>query len=171
MEDDGSVVGVKDAEEEEYALREALTGYCRPVLTWRSERVEITKKRDVIVVAVPRSKARPHYLVDSANGEQRTAYVRVHDRSMEASPAALDLMISADEQKDVQFEFGDVELALMRYLEQYGRMTVPAFARFVDIPEISARDILVVLTRAKVLVHHLCIDTEIVFTSSQNLAF
>jgi predicted HTH transcriptional regulator len=155
VEDDGSVVGVKDAAEEEFALRKALSEHCQPEPVWRSERVQITKKRDVIVVAIPRSKLRPHFLIESTNGEPRAAYVRVEDRSIEASSAALDLMISSDKPRDVHFEFGDLELGLMRYLEQYGRTTVDAFSRNAGIDEQKAQNILVTLAKAKVLAHHI----------------
>jgi predicted HTH transcriptional regulator len=160
VDDDGTVTGVKDAEEEEYALRNALAMYCVPALNWRSERVQITRKRDVIVVAVSRSRDRPHFLVEPENGARRAAYVRVEDRSVEASEAAVALMRDERFQEDTQFEFGELELQLMRYLESYGRITIDAFSRMADVAEERASTILVTLTRARVLSHHLDYDGD-----------
>ena len=77
IDDDGNVVGVKDAAEEEYALRKAIELHCEPAAKYRTERIEITRKRDIILVAVPRSKVRPHYLVESGEFSEKTAYIRV----------------------------------------------------------------------------------------------
>lgn len=160
IEDDGNVVGVKDAEEEEFALRNALEAHCAPKIKWRTERVEITRKREVVVVAVPRSKLRPHFLVGVDRLDGKMAYVRVGDRSIEASREAVALMTSAENKDDVQFEFREVELRLMKYLEQYGRIAVKSFSRFVNISDEEARMVLVTLTRAGVLVHHVDLEGD-----------
>ena len=160
VDDDGSVVGVKDAIEEEFSFRQALESHCSPPVRWRMERVEITRKRDVIVLAIPRSRHRPHFVIVADGSEVAVAYVRVGDRSLEASPAAVDLMLSDTNPKDVQFEFGDTEIRLMKYLEEYGRVTIEFFSRFAGLDEIKARSILVDLTKAGVLSHHLDFNHE-----------
>ena len=155
VDDDGTVLGVKDSEEEEFALRNALEAHCSPPLKWRTERVEISRKRDVIVIAVPRSKDRPHGLISSNGHRETIPYVRVGDRSIEASSEAIELMISDKDSQDVQFEFGAHELTLMKYLEEYGRIGVHSFSRLVNITLDRARKILVLMTRAGILAHHL----------------
>ncbi|GMQ82861.1 MAG: ATP-binding protein [Rhodothermia bacterium] len=154
VDDNGTVLGVKDSEEEEFALRNALDAHCSPPLKWHTERVEISRKRDVIVIAVPRSKDRPHGLISSNGHRETIPYVRVGDRSIEASSEAIELMLEEKDQ-DVQFEFGEHELALMEYLDEYSRIGVDSFARFVDVNQDYARRILVILMRAGVLSHHL----------------
>lgn len=153
VDDDGSIVGVRDAEEEEFALQTALRAWCHPVVEVRTERVPITKKRDVIIVGVPESVDKPHYLQNGkANG--RAAYVRVADMSVEASAEAIRLMEERDPDS-VFFRFGDQEQLLMRYLDTYGRITVEQFANVADLAEDDARDILVTLAQAEVLhLHH-----------------
>jgi len=160
IDDDGNVVGVKDADEEEFALRNALEAHCTPKIKWRTERVEITRKRDVIVIAVPRSKLRPHFLIGKDSQHDKMAYVRVGDRSLEATREAVELMATADSGEDVQFEFREVELRLMKYLEQYGRIGVNSFSRFANISEEEAGQVLVTLTRADVLAHHLDLEGD-----------
>ena len=152
VDDDGSVVGVRDPEEEEYALKRALNAHCRPALSLSIERISIRHRRDVIVVHVPESTEKPHYLV---NGDKHgTAYVRVEDKSVEASDEALELLTSGRAVGDVQFEFGEKELLLMRYLDAYGRITVPQFANVAGIPRRLASSTLVLLTKARILRLH-----------------
>ena len=153
IDDDGSVVGVKDAAEEEYALQEALSKHSRPPVVMKSERIPITKKRNVIVVRVPVSEHKPHYLINGQHGA-RTAYVRIEDMSVEASREAVRLMRAKQNPKDVFFEFRDKEQILMRYLDHYGRISVAQFASLAGIPSKAASQTLVLLTRAKVLQHH-----------------
>ncbi len=153
IDDDGTVAGVKDAAEEEYALQEALSKHSDPPVDFKSERIQITKKRDVIVVVVPVSKHKPHFLINGENGG-RAAYIRIEDMSVEASREAVRLMRAQKTPKDVFFEFRDKEQILMRYLDHYGRISVTQFATLAGIPPKAASQTLVLLTRARVLQHH-----------------
>lgn len=151
--DDGTVMGVRDAEEEEFALRQALVAHCDPPVDFNTERVPITGRRDVILVQVPESPEKPHFLVNGA-GSPPSAYVRVEDKSVEASPEAVHLMATQESPSGVLFEFGETEQMLMRYLETYGRITVEQFSTLADISRGRASQILVLLTRANVLHLH-----------------
>ena len=80
VDDDGTLAGLKDAIEEEYALREAIARHCDPPVPFGTERVMLASRREVLVVRVPASTARPHVLVGverSAAGEAPPAFVRV----------------------------------------------------------------------------------------------
>jgi predicted HTH transcriptional regulator len=151
VDDDGTIVGVKDSAEEEFALQEALSMYCRPKMRWTSERVQITSKRDVIVVTVKSSPKKPHFLVTNPRDGSGPAYVRVQDKSIEASPESVMLMRAEHLEDGVQFEFGQTELLLMRYLEQYSKVTVSGFAQIANLTSRKAGKILVTLTRANIL--------------------
>lgn len=156
VDDDGTIRGVKDAEEERFALRQALDGYCDPDVEVSILAVPIARRREVIVVDVPESPLKPHYLVGVQNGSgrSRTAYVRVADQSIEASREAIRLMKHERNPKDVRFEFGDKERTLMRYLDRHEQITVEAFARLVDIPRRRASQTLVLLAKADLLRLH-----------------
>lgn len=156
VDDDGTIRGVKDAEEERFALRQALDAHCDPDVEVSILAVPIARRREVIVVDVPESPLKPHYLVGVQNGSgrSRTAYVRVADQSIEASREAIRLMKHERNPKDVRFEFGDKERTLMRYLDRHEQITVEAFARLVDIPRRRASQTLVLLAKADLLRLH-----------------
>jgi predicted HTH transcriptional regulator len=153
VDDDGTVRGVKDVEEERFVIRRALDEHCDPPVEVAIEAVPVTRKREVIVVDVPESPEKPHYLVGQANGDARARvpYVRVADQSIEASREAVRLMKHERNPKDVRFEFGDKERTLMRYLDRHEQITVEAFARLVDIPRRRASQTLVLLAKANLL--------------------
>ena len=151
VDDDGTVKGVRDSSEEEFALRSALEEHCAPPVRVNIERIPITKKRDVILVQVPESEHKPHYVVEEG---ERTAYVRVDEMSIEASREQIRLMKAEKNPKNVLFEFGEKEQVLMRYLDTYGRITVAEFARLAGVPPRSASQTLVLLAKARLLKLH-----------------
>jgi predicted HTH transcriptional regulator len=153
VDDNGTITGLRDVGEEEYALREALRSYCDPPVSVDIERIPIAHRRDVIIVRVGESTVKPHYLVDGSNTSARTAYIRVDDKSVEASPEALHLLESDSEERIV-FEFGEKERLLMRYLDQYGRVTVQEYAQVANLTDEAAAATLVLLTRAGILRLH-----------------
>ncbi len=156
VDDDGTIRGVRDAAEETFAFRQALGAHCDPPVPYTIEAVPVTHKREVLVVDVPESRAKPHYLVgaENGNGQARTAYVRVADQSVEASREAVRLMKHERAPGDVQFEFGDKERVLMRYLDRHEQITVEGFARLVGIPRRRASQTLVLLAKANLLRLH-----------------
>ena len=154
VDDDGGIVGVRDSEEEEFALRTALGMNCRPSVRWVTERIAVTSRRDVIMVTVPDSPRKPHFIVVNVEDGSGPAYVRIEDMSVEASPESIALMQTEYSGDGVQFEFGETELLLMRYLEQYGRVTVDGFAQISSLNREEASKLLVTLTRAGVLHQH-----------------
>ncbi|MEZ4700293.1 MAG: ATP-binding protein [Rhodothermales bacterium] len=168
VDDDGSLRGVRDSEEEEFALREALEEYCAPAVAYSIERISLNKKRNVILVSIPQSELRPHYLIDPAQPDVKTAYVRIEDMSVEASKESVRLMRAKNNGENVMFEFGDKEKVLMRYLENYGRITVAQFANLVNIPKKRASQTLVLMARANVLRLHAHPESDY-FTLAYNL--
>lgn len=161
VDDDGTIVGVRDAVEEEFALVQALSAYVYPTISVHLERVAVSGKRDVLVVDVPESSEKPHYLVEpgadlagEALPEPRTAYIRVGASSVEASREVVRLMRHQRAPKNVRFEFGEKERKLMRYLDRHEQITVEAFGRLAGISRRRASQTLVLLAKANVLRLH-----------------
>ncbi|MFT4605937.1 MAG: putative HTH transcriptional regulator [Rhodothermales bacterium] len=153
VSDAGIVVGLRDAHEEIFALSGALERYCDPPVPYALERVEVTGTREVIVIKVRESQEKPHFVMEPEDSTKRTAYVRVRDMSIEASREARRLM-RAGTDSNIKFEFGEKELLLMRYLEEYRRITVQQFAQLASIPAKRASHTLVLLARAELLEIH-----------------
>ncbi len=155
VSDRGELIGVRDAEEEQFALWRALDMLCDPPVAITTELTPVEDGRFVIIVTVAQSTQKPHYLIHPGADNGRTAYVRVNDMSMEASPEAVKLMVAENGTGGgVAFEFGEKEKLLMRYLDSYGHITVDQFANIADLTKQIASETLVLLTRARVLEFH-----------------
>ncbi len=149
--DDGTLAGVRDATEEEFALRRALAAHCRPPVGYTTERIPVGDRRDVILVHVPESEQKPHFLIDAAEAGDGTAYVRAGEMSVEASAEKVHLMEDDAGGAGVTFEFGDHEMLLMRYLDDYARVTVEEFAQMAGLARAEASQRLLNLTKANIL--------------------
>lgn len=156
--DDGTIEGFEHIAEQQFLLRQATEAHCTPPVEYETERVVVGDQRDVIVVIVPESRKKPHFLVAdaSSNGSEPTGpvYVRVEDRSVEATDETVQRLREQRPEGSVTFEFGDTESLLMRYLDDYGRITVPQLAQLADISPEHASQTLLRLTRADLLHLH-----------------
>lgn len=152
VEDNGATTGVKDAAEEEYALRQAVDKLLDPPVEIATARIRISRKRSIILATVPESDRKPHFLVTSS-GDRRTAYVRVDDKSVRASKEARRLMRTRPDW-DVLIKINRKEHILLRHLAENERITVRQFAALAGISRSSASQTLVHLTRARMLRHH-----------------
>ena len=151
VSDDGSVPGVRDATEEEFALTQALKNYVDPAIDISIERVVVNDSRDVLVVTVPESPDKPHFLI---NNGAPVSYVRVNHMSVEAGEEVEEYLRSEKDASSLSFSFGEKEQMLMRYLESYGHITASQFAELTDTSRRDASTTLVDLSRADVLRLH-----------------
>ena len=155
VDDDGSIPGLKDAHEELYALEQALAGRVEPPVEFAVEVVPISRTRSVVVLTVPPSAERPHYLRPGADPRvKRTTFVRVADESIEASREAVALMKAERRGEAVVFTFGDTERRLLEYLDRHERITVRQYARLNRVPVWRASKALVHLARAGIVALH-----------------
>lgn len=155
VSDDGTIEGFEHIAEQQFLLRRATESHCSPPVEYDTERIVVGDHQDVIVVTVPESPNKPHVLVSdpSANGEG-PVYVRVEERSIEASDETVQRLREQRTEGNVTFEFGETESLLMRYLDDYGRITVPQLAQLADISPEHASQTLLRLARANLLHLH-----------------
>jgi len=155
VSDDGTIEGFENISEQQFLLRQATETHCAPPVDYETERIMVADLRDVIVVTVPESDNKPHFVVsDPSSNREGPAYVRVEERSVEASKETVERLRNQETDGGVTFEFGETESLLMRYLDDYGRITVAQFAQLADISPERASQTLLRLTRADLLYLH-----------------
>jgi len=156
VDDDGTITGIDHASEEEFLLRQAVEAHCRPSVDYQTERIVVEPRCDVLVVTIPESSTKPHVVVrdPDEDREEGAAYVRVEAKSVEASPETVQELREQKDRSGVTFEFGETESLLMRYLDDYGRISVSQLAQLADIPPERASQTLLRLTKADLLHLH-----------------
>lgn len=150
--DDKSIKGLKDAEEDEYSLTKAIDKYIFPKIAYKREKIPISSDRDVLLLTIPRSVDKPHYVVDDTGNRQ--AYIRVEDKSIQASREMKEIMRRGRGERDVRFQYGEKEEKLMKLLDEKESVTVDLFAAFAGIPRKIASNTLVVMVLARILDVH-----------------
>ncbi len=153
--DDQSIPGLKYADEDIYLLERAIRKHCFPAIPYSIERITLYNEREVLLIRVPKSPDRPHYVVPDLNQpDDKKAYVRVADRSVQASREMREIMKGERSDRGVRFTYGDKERVLMQHLGQHQTITVDVFAHMANIPRKIASRTLVLLVLANVLDVH-----------------
>ena len=150
VDDDGTVIGVKDAEEEIFDLQRAFNDHCEPPVVFSLDVVRVSRKREVIIANIDASSKKPHALLDPES-DQREVFVRVDEHSVAASDEMIEILKHENATEGVHFEFGEKELILLRFLETYESISVDRYATVAGLDREDASKTLVTLVRAGVL--------------------
>lgn len=149
--DDRSIPGLKFADDEEYTLVRAIEKFCTPEIRYDLERLPVEGDREVLIFRIPSSEGKPHYVSIDPTGSDRKAYVRVQDKSVQASKEVRQILKWKGKARNVTFNYGHKEDVLMKYLAEHPSVTVEVFAQVARIPQWLASKTLITLTLASVL--------------------
>lgn len=159
VDDDGSIVGVESEKSEVDLIEQAGTLFCVPEIHPEIDIVPFDGV-DVIVAYIAESEEKPHYYSgasngDANNGEETKVYIRVNSSTVMASKEVVRIL--RGERPDaapMKIEIGENEKRLFKYLDEHERITVPEFAKLVNISDRRASRTLVSLVRAGVVRIH-----------------
>jgi predicted HTH transcriptional regulator len=149
VDDNKSIAGLRYPDEEEFIMRKAIEKYCFPNVLYQTERIEIGNDLSVLVFWIEKGKQTPYSLSDK--DEIAKVFVRVADKSIQASREVRRILKKRAEAKDIQFRYGEKEKILMEYLANYSFITVRRFSQVAQISMKLASQTLVLLTAANVL--------------------
>lgn len=168
--DDKSIKGLKYADEDEYILVRAIEKYITPTLPYTLETVPVGDERNVLIFTILPSPHKPHYLLqevellpqnNNAQKKQnnstkivRKAYVRVADKSVQASWEMREILRRGRNNRDIKFTYGEKEQKLIRHLGENRSVTVETFAKIANISKNLASKTLILLVLANVLEVH-----------------
>lgn len=178
VDDDGSIPGIKFAEEEIFSLEQAIRRWCRPKIEYHYQVVSLNQKRAVVHYIIQESDRKPHLVLNDAlsfsennppstgnsskssfpaslqkNRPRRkgTAYVRYQDQSLQASTEVWQILKQKRHDRDIHFTYGDKEQLLMQHLEKHQKVTLREFCALAKLPRRLASRTLVRLVLANVL--------------------
>ncbi|WP_296701050.1 helix-turn-helix domain-containing protein [Algoriphagus sp.] len=151
VDDDGTVSGQRFIEEEVYVMEKAIKELIYPPLSYELIAVPINAKKGVAIFKLELSPNRPHFLkIDN----KRQSYIRVKDRSVQASIEVWEILKRSKSLKDMVFTYGRKEEILLKALEERQKITLKEFSKLARIPKFLASKTLVRLVLANVLRIH-----------------
>lgn len=151
VDDDGTVSGQRFIEEEIFVMEKAIRELILPKLDYSIFTIKLSEKKGVAVFRIPVSVNRPHYLQEK---DRKQAYIRVQDRSVQASREVWEIVKKGRIPKDTIFTYGWKEEILMKALGEVDQITLKEFAQLANIPRFLASKTLVRLVSANVLKIH-----------------
>lgn len=156
VDDNGNIPGVKYAEEEIYVLNKALAKLCKPRLKYEYNIIPLDEdeSRAVVHYKVPESKKRPHYALPDENTDWGKAYVRLADKSIQASKEVRNVIKFSKRKNARVLEINEKEKLLLKYLGEFDKITVSQFQEVANLNRYKASKILVNLVVSNVLMIH-----------------
>ena len=153
VDDAGRILGVRDAEEELFVLRDAAAHYIAPPLTALHFREVEEDGRIVLIVTVPESPRKPHRAQVAPNDGR--GYVRVRDASVQTSSLTEKLLERQQpESRFEQLPLSKQELAVIDYLKIHPRITLAQFMKLVNFGKRRAYQTLIKLVLHGYIRHH-----------------
>ncbi|HEX2786286.1 MAG TPA: RNA-binding domain-containing protein [Ignavibacteria bacterium] len=152
VDDNKALVGVESEKEQMELIKTAATFYCEPEVLHDIE-VVLIKGVDVVVVHIPESQNKPHYLITDDEDNMKS-YVRLNDKSILASKETLRILKGQNSTNPLSINIGENEKALFKFLNENEKITVKGFKKLVNISERRASRTLVNLVRAGTIRHH-----------------
>jgi len=149
--DDGSIKGVKSEDEERYMITRAAQMFIKPALEPVFEEVYIDDKV-VLVVDIPESDIKPHYAL--AEDGKWWVYVRVKDKSVLASKVVVDVLKHSADAGGILIEYSAKEKALLEYLQEKERISVPEYCKLQKLSRRNAQRIIVNMVLSGVIRVH-----------------
>lgn len=153
IDDDRSVVGVESEKNETEMIRNVADLHCEPPVEVEIEIVPY-KGKDVIAVFVEESRDKPHAAVlnESSEDSQLQVYIRVNDKTVEASKEVVRILRSENpDAPPLRIAIGENERRLFEFLDGKERITLKQFGDLVNISRRRASRTLIQLVRAGVL--------------------
>ncbi len=132
--DNGKIVGIASEPREMEKIEEAADRLIEPALTVSYETLA-PDGRLVLIIAIPESDEKPHYVVDESG--KRTIYVRAKDKSMPTSK-----LIITPEMADRELLKSPTARTLIQYLRKNDHITADKFGKLINISDYRAGKLL-----------------------------
>lgn len=151
VDDNLTIPGVESADEEEFMILNGIGKYLKPALEVKVQHLRLPSDNYVVVFQVPKGEERPYMVQPNEYIDEPRAYIRMDHQSIQASREMRELLKVEKKAKNLRFEYGEKEKALLDYLTNNPQINVTSFAALAKIPKRVASRTLVLLTACNVL--------------------
>ena len=150
VDDDGRISGLKFAEEERFVLEKAIQEHIKPRIKYQSAFIPVSKKRSVLHYRVYENRKKPSYYLTDPQ-KRGKAYVRVNDKSMQASREMVEILKRSKIKKSYPVYLGEKEQLLFQHIERHGKTTLLQFMEVSGLSRFKASQILISLVVSNIL--------------------
>lgn len=151
VDDDRTIVGSKYAEEEDFVMQKAIRELCRPAIDFQMNIFQITDKRALLHYEIFPGKNKPYYAFEKKTHRYGKAFVRVEDRSIQASPEMRKILKHANNPQNTHISYGSNEKILFSFLHENEKVTVNQFREITGLDRQVASSTIVQMVLANIL--------------------
>lgn len=151
VSDDLVISGLKHPEEDIFVLENAIKKLIKPLIAYELHRITLNDRKEVLVFNIKESTKKPVALLRAPQQRGREIYVRVADKSLQASPEMISVLMLSRKPKASLLSFGSAEQSLFAFLHQNQKITLKRFIEISNLAPEKASELLVKLTLAQVL--------------------
>jgi len=131
VSDDGTIAGLKHPEDDEFALNKAFEELCKPKIEFEVETVSFEDGKMILHYEFIEGTQKPHYAFLEKSHRYGKAFIRLRDRSIQASPEMRKILkdrendsnpIPIEESTSELFKFleKNMQITLSQYCELSG---------------------------------------------------
>ena len=154
VDDDGTISGTKTPEEDIYIVQKYIRKHIHYAIPYQIERIALGLKREVVVFHIRQGRRKPYFLLDPSQRHKKTAFIRIKDQSITASPMMVTLLYEQKNKQGTQIILGKHENKIIRFLDNQAQTTLKEIQELLDLPEKEASDLLIPLLKAHILQIH-----------------
>ncbi len=151
VDDNGTISGLKYAEDDHFLLNKAIDELCSPQIKYSSEIIPISEKRAIIHYYIYEGEEKPYYAFLRKNHRFGKAFVRVQDRSIQASPEIRKILKLTQRSAGSHIEYGNHEQALFNYLKDHDDITINKYREVTGLQKKEASELFIRLVLANLL--------------------
>jgi len=151
VDDDCQIEGLSFPHEEEFILTKAIGELCRPSIPFNAEIIELNESKSILHYEIFPGEEKPYFAFQQKNHRLGRAFVRVGDKSIQASKELRKTLQKESQDKPTGFSYGKYEKEIIEYLGSHPHITLQQFCKLSDLSEKDASDIVIGLAQNHVI--------------------
>lgn len=151
IDDNKTIFGLKNAPEEIFAIRNVFENYVRFPVKYTLEQIKINDKKDVIVVSIHEAESKPNYALEKLGQKMGIAYVRVKDKSIQASHEVVEILRLKSTGRSISLSFRETEKNIALFIEKNSFITLKSLQDAQLLSQATASQKLIEMTVAGIL--------------------
>jgi predicted HTH transcriptional regulator len=116
VSDDGQIKGLKNPEEDEYEFDKLCRELIKFPVEYQKYFVKVDDKRKVLAIRVAELLQKPTYSLENKFQKMGTAYIRVGDKSVQASKLVCRILKLQSQNKGMAISLGQDEQQILKYI-------------------------------------------------------
>ncbi len=151
VDDDGQLSGLDHPDDDEYMMSKAIDELCKPSVRYQVEVIPINDSKSVLHYEVFAGDAKPYYAFLQKHHRLGKAYVRIGDRSVQASKELRKTLQKERSTQGRAFSYGEFEKAMIKYLGINDHITLSKFCELTKLSIEEASHIVIKLAENHVI--------------------